>query len=105
MLEPFVVGDERFEVVSQLERRGEVNRIQGSKLAWVQAAGRGEHARRNSQEGQSVEEGVCLKNAIGGDATDGSGQFYAGQIARHERSVLLRQPGSQGDRLRLRHDQ
>ena len=57
MLEPFVVGDQRFEVVSQLKRRCEVNRVQGSKFVWVQAAGRGEHARRNRQQRQSVEEG------------------------------------------------
>ena len=98
-------NDERFEVVSQLKRRGEVNRLQGSKFVWVQAVGRGEHARWNCQQGQSVEEGVCLQNAVGCDATDGSCQFRAGQIARHERSVLLGKPGSQGVRLRLRHDQ
>ena len=81
MLEPVVIGDERFEVVSQLERRGEVDGVQGSKFVWFQAAGRGEHARRQRQQGESVEEGVGVEDAVGGDATHGSCQFRAGQVA------------------------
>ena len=83
MLEPVVIGDERFEVVSQLERRGEVDGVRGSKFVWFQAAGRGEHARRQRQQGESVEEGVGVgvEAAVGGDATHGSCQFRAGQVA------------------------
>ena len=87
-----VVCDQPFEVVSEIERCSEMNRVERPQPRRVKPASILEHRRCDVDQSDRVQDFTSLQHTVWHCPANGPHQFGASQIARDKLSAWLLQP-------------
>ena len=94
-----VVGDQSVEVVSKVERRGEMNRVERPQPHRVEAASILEYRWRDVDKSDRIQDFTRLQHSAWHCSANGPHQFGSCQIARDKLAARLLQPFAKCCRL------
>ena len=100
-----VVADDTVELVAEIQRTGEVQRIDASQGRRVDIDGTLEQLRPQRQQIDRIEHGTGSLHPPRSCTPHGAQQLRPHQVARHDLAVVAVHPGGQCARLDLPHHQ
>lgn len=93
--EALVVGDDRIEIVAQVQGGRQVDRVEAPQQGRVESAGAVENGRAERSDRHGIEHGSRPENTLRVHPTYGPDEFRAGEITGHGFPLGLGQPGAE----------